>query len=165
MEVIDKVNWYAVITASGSEQSFCEYLRKEMNLHAIYPQAERYFRIQKQDIYSLKPLSAGCIFVETQEDINTLAYLLNQQQEFPIQSLTQLSKDTQKELFQLLNEQYVLRMSRGIIVDRKNYIKEGPLQSHEQHIIKINRHKRCAELDFLLNDKHVLVGLEITEKR
>ena len=159
------MNWYAVITASGKEESFCEYLQGEMKLHAIFPQAERYFRIQKQDIYSLKPLSAGCVFVESQHDVNTMVYMLHQQQAFSIESCKQLSNDVVKELFQMLNEKYVFLMSRGIIVNRKNYINEGPLQNKEQHIIKLNRHKRCAELDFVLHDKHVLVGLEITEKR
>lgn len=159
------MNWFAVITTPGEEESFCEYTNESLHLRAVYPKTERHFRIQKQDVLSIKPMSAGCILVETEYDQNSLIYVLNQQVQFPILSVSQLADAEINAIFTLLNEDDVIKMSKGVTMNRMPVVSEGPLKGHEAMILKINAHKRIAEMRIKINDKTILTGLEIVEKR
>ena len=64
-------------------------------------------------------------------------------------------------------EDYVLKMSEGIIEGDQIRILKGPLQGYEALVKKIDRHKRIAfiDLEILGRVKTVKVGLEIVQKR
>lgn len=152
------MDWYAVITLSGEEEKLIAYLQKEFQLTVIFPKAERHFRIQKQDILAIKPLSAGCVFVEC-EDFTP--YFKQIRGSCNLQAYHKIAQEDAQVLFSLMDEQNIIRMSKGIMVDHMPVVKTGPLCGYEKKIVKINTHKRIAELAILLNDHTILTGLEI----
>lgn len=70
-------------------------------------------------------------------------------------------------LLRLWNEQQMVEMSVGQIIDGKIEIMDGPLAGMEEYIKKIDRHKRKAWLELELFGRTVtmLVGLEVISKK
>lgn len=64
-------------------------------------------------------------------------------------------------------EKQVVAMSKGIIVNDRVSVTEGPLKGREGLITRIDRHKRKAWLEFPMMGcmQRVVVGLEILEKK
>lgn len=152
------MSWYAVITLSGEEEKLTAYMQKKFQLTVIFPKVERHFRIQKQDILAIKPLSVGCVFVEC-EDFTP--YFKQVKEICSLQRYHKISQEDAQVLCSLMDEQHIIRMSKGILVDHMPVVKEGPLCGYEKEIVKINTHKRIAELAIQLNDRTILTGLEI----
>ena len=65
------------------------------------------------------------------------------------------------------NEEQIVEMSQGLILDGKVVITDGPLKGQEGIIKKIDRHKRKAYLSIPMFGRvlDTQVGLEIVEKR
>lgn len=158
------MSWYAVITTSQEEEHFCTYVNEQLHLHAVFPKAERHFRIQKEDVLSIKPMFAGCVLVESELDINSLSNLLSNSP-YAIEYIQSMTQEEMKLIFHLLNEKNIVSMSHGIIVDRKPVVNEGPLKGLEEHVIRVNAHKRMAELNVKINGRTIIAGLEVKEKR
>lgn len=152
------MSWYAVITTSGAEEQLQVYLQELLQLAVIFPKVERHFRIQKQDVLACKPLSAGCVLVEC-EDLTPYENAISKACE--IFRIQKVPEQTMKVIFNLMDEEHIIRMSKGITENRMPVVKEGPLCGYEAMIIKINAHKRIAELSIKLNDRTILTGLEI----
>ena len=73
---------------------------------------------------------------------------------------------SKEELFrEMVNDNYEIAMSCGLIEGDKVTITDGPLAGKEAMICKINRHKRTATLNVeMFGDKAgVTVGLEVVE--
>lgn len=157
------MNWYALITTSGEEETTCQFVQDILHLHTIYPRVERHFRTQGINMLTVKPIVSGCIFIECD-----LAYaqLLDELKNLPIviQGLELISPRKMEILKKLLVDDCLIRMSKGVIQNQIKKIQEGSLVGMEAHIKKINRHKRLAVLDIEINQKELLVGLEIIEK-
>ena len=64
-------------------------------------------------------------------------------------------------------EDYVLKMSEGIIEGDQIRVLKGPLRGFEAFVKKVDRHKRIAfiDLEILGRVKTIKVGLEIVQKR
>lgn len=60
----------------------------------------------------------------------------------------------------------VVEMSRGLIEGDRIVVQDGPLRGRESSIVRIDRHKRLASLEFVImgRNKLVHVGLEILRK-
>lgn len=159
------MNWYAVITSSGNEDALCRYIQNELHLSAIFPTAQRHFRIKQQDLLVDKAMVKGCIFVECDLDKNSLVYLLHQQSLFPIEHVEEMSMKSMGLLLPMLSDTHRIDMSVGISVNHRAQVQQGPLVGMESHILKVNAHKRLASLDIYIKDTPLLAGLEIKEKR
>lgn len=63
-------------------------------------------------------------------------------------------------------ETHVVEMSQGIIEGDCVLVTKGPLCSHEGQIVRIDRHRRIAELEVQMfgRTKRIKVGLEIVRK-
>ena len=64
-------------------------------------------------------------------------------------------------------ETHVAEMSEGTIEGDNVLVTKGPLRGHEGQIVKIDRHKRLAELEIRMfgRVKRVRIGLEVVRKR
>ena len=64
-------------------------------------------------------------------------------------------------------ETHVVEMSEGVIEGDRVLVTEGPLRGHESSIVRIDRHRRIAELEVSMcgRTKRIKVGLEIVRKR
>lgn len=159
------MSWYAVITVSGNEDALRHYLQRDLHLEAIFPTAQRHFRIKKEDFLVDKALVKGCVLVRYELDKNSFVYLLHQQDSYSIEHIECMEDSDMNILLGLLSSEYRMDMSVGISVNHRAQVKQGPLVGMESHILKVNAHKRLASLDISIKDTPLLAGLEIKEKR
>lgn len=77
-----------------------------------------------------------------------------------------LSKEDEKIVTELSDENHVIKASMGYIKGDRLYVTDGPLRGREGEVIKIDRHKRIAILavDFLGEKRNITVGLEVVRK-
>ncbi len=65
----------------------------------------------------------------------------------------------------MLDDEGVLRMSKGYHLEDKLVIANGPLKGFEDEIVKVDRHNRRAFLRFRFFDRVVQAGIEIVPRR
>lgn len=159
------MNWYLIEVEKGQEEAAVERLNLYKEISAYYPKVQKHFRVHGEDSFGERALSSGCVLVETKLSIKQLSEYFNKQKQFSILSFQVLHEDEVEMIKRLCGKDWLMKMSRGVIVNGITQIKEGPLIGEEPHIKKINRHKRFCELDYELNNRSILAGLEITEKR
>lgn len=158
------MNRYCIVCEEGQDKALCEYLQGK-NFCVFLPMAERHFRIRQQDVLALRPLVKNAVFLSGDIGVKELAELLQEQQVTSIHGMELIEESDYQKLMKLMDEEHVIRMSKGISENRRPVVTEGPLMGFEQHIQKTNRHKQFAELDIILDGRRILAGLEITEKR
>lgn len=167
--------WYVIQVRTGNEEEIklqCEKLIEPEILEKCfipyYEQMKRYHGKWHKERRILFP---GYVFLVSDAK-EKLPFALKR-----VMGLTKLIKAdseilplSEAEVDFLLDfgkEEQVVGMSKGIIVNDKVMIQEGPLKGNEGLIKKIDRHKRKAWLKLSLLGRTVetQVGLEIVEKR
>lgn len=159
------MNWYLVEVKKGKEEALKEVLDQYDSLRVYYPRVQKHIRIHGEDSYGERALASGCVLLETELTIKEVSSTLLKHPAYSICSFALLSDDMVTLLKRFCQDDWLMKMSKGVIVDGVTKVKEGPLVGEESHIMKINRHKRFCQLDYELNHQCILVGLEITEKR
>lgn len=158
------MNWYLIEVEKGQEESITEMLNHEEQFSAYFPKVQKHFRIHGEDSFGERALIAGCILLETDLSLKQVSDLFVHR-EIQIRSFEVLNDHDVLLLKRFFGNEWLMKMSRGVIVDGITKIIEGPLVGEEAHIKKINRHKRFCQLDYELNNHQLLAGLEIIEKR
>lgn len=152
-------HWYVVQVFRGKEDIFIDRLKQYGDYNVFTPKQVQLFKRKDRVIKVLKPMFAGYIFVETDEDYKTF-------REFYQQSISIIEgcikvlkyKDEvealypQERLFieRFVNKDRVIDSSIGFIEGDHIKIIEGPLVGNESLIKKINRHKRTALVEITL---------------
>lgn len=168
--------WYVMQVATGKEESVrqvCKkYLAEEsyMDIFIIrFNRAKRYFGKWHRECEIMFP---GYLFIDTEnprdvyeelKQVPEITKLLGRDAE-EFQPIEQHKENMFK---QLLNIDYEIDISKGIILGDKVIVTEGPLKGNEGMIRKINRHKRIAvlSLEMFGQSTDVTVGLEIIDKK
>jgi len=77
-----------------------------------------------------------------------------------------LSEDEKNYLLSFYDDKYIVEESKGFIVGDKIVINSGALKGKESIIKKIDRHKRCAEIEMVWFGelRRISVALEIVSK-
>lgn len=160
--------WYMVQVAAGTEDASSERYRKTFpngsGCRAFVPRyvcQKKYQGVWREEHKVLIP---GCFFLDTSNEQDTEKEISN-----PLPEENQVSAvypEEQAFLSSMFDENGMVQMSKGDIVDGCFQIKQGPLQQKEDRIRRMNRHKRMAEIELSLHGEHrrVLVGVEIVEK-
>ncbi len=171
---------YVIYVISGKEDNVVRQLKAFLDLNQSFvfvPMMERKFKKNGVTNTEKVPLFPGYVFVESElpdrifrEQIMRIIYktsniirLLGYGDSEEIS----LREHEKSALFILLNNDYYIENSWGIIEKGKLIIKEGPLKGMENKIIKIYRHKREAlvEIRIMEENKQIKTGLEIVEKQ
>ena len=166
--------WYVVQVFTG-EESECIDLCKRLIDSSIYENIFVPMYVCKKRYAGewhdeLKVLFPGYMFIETEniddvigelKRIPTLTKVIKSADE-----VTPITEEEQKFLMDMLDDDYVLRVSQGMIIGDTVEITEGPLQYYSGKIKHIDRHKRTAqiEVDWFGGINSVTVGLEIISK-
>lgn len=158
------MDYYCAFCEEEQEEGLKAFLR-EHGIFACFPKAERHFRIQQQNILTLKPLMKGTVLLESEASAQELLIWLKRESGIEVCQIERLTEEAYRTICSLLDQNEVVKMSKGISDNKRPIIQIGPLKGKETLIRKTNRHKRIAELDIWLNGKSILAGLEITEKR
>lgn len=75
-----------------------------------------------------------------------------------------LTKDEIHLLKLLLNEQYVLKMSKGYKQTNKTIVVEGPLKALQEHIVSVNKREHFAILNIEFLNRRIKAGIEMQDK-
>ena len=164
---------YVIQTLAGDEDRLLTMCRKAIsfeNEEAFVPMSEMIKRVKGEDVTVRAVLFPGYVFFRTENALELffrlkkvpyLTKLLRMEEE-----LLSLSKEEENTIEQLMKEDYVIGMSKGLIENDRIRITSGPLKDFTGEILKIDRHKKTAILGimFLGEKRSVKVGLEIVRK-
>lgn len=167
--------WYVVQVRTGMEEEIITQCRKivpsSILERCFLPYFEMMKKYQGEWHKKKKVLFPGYVFMIT-DDIDSLYMELKR-----VIGLTKLigtgeeiiplGQEDIRFLKKFGKEEQVVKMSKGVILDGKVIITDGPLKGQEGIIKKIDRHKRKAYLSIPMFGRvlDTQVGLEIIEKR
>lgn len=166
--------WYVIQTTSGQEHNCIELCKTKVDTELyddifvpMYVEKKRY---NKKWHEALKVLFPGYFFIET-DKIDEVYKALKSVERFTriLQNADAVSPITEQEqsfLKSIMDEDYVVSCSTGMIIGDKICITSGPLADHCGLIKKIDRHKRKAWIDVEIFGRltPAEVGLEILTK-
>ena len=167
--------WYVVQVRTGMEEEIITQCRKivpsSILERCFLPYFEMMKKYQGEWHKKKKVLFPGYVFMIT-DDIDSLYMELKR-----VIGLTKLigtgeeiiplGQEDIRFLKKFGKEEQVVKMSKGVILDGKVIITDGPLKGQEGIIKKIDRHKRKAYLSIPMFGRvlDTQVGLEIVEKK
>lgn len=169
------LNWYVLFVMGGKEQKICEFLEKE-NIHAFLPKMEVLYRKQGTFYPQEKLMFPSYVFIESDLEHTFFHQKLLELKQKKTGIIKELKFDNEgtpaltqeeKELIEkLIGRKKVMKHSIGYIEGDQVIVTEGPLQGFESKIIKIDRHKRRAqiEIEMLGRVVNLNVSLEIIKK-
>ena len=167
-------NWYVMYVQGGKETFLRNMINKRGDVVAFVPMMERLYKIRGEYKEAIKPMFPGYLFLKSEEDQGYIETLFQEYRmkikgfrkllKYDEEGTSALQKEEVKFLDEILDEDYILRMSEGKIVNGITVIEKGPLQGQERNIRKIDRHKCIAYLYVKVLDKEVIAGMIIKEK-
>lgn len=163
----NKVNCYILYCQTKKIDQICENFNRQKEIIAFIPRIEEYMRYQER--YIVKPLFPGYLFIKSfmsQSEFDFYLQSLNEEKngiirELKKQDVSALTNAEINLLDQLLDEEYILKMSEGKIVNRKASIYKGPLQFFEKNIISLDKRNRLAYLNISFLNRNIKAGLWI----
>lgn len=166
--------WYVVQVQTGNEiqtKDICNHLiERELLLECFIPQYEKMKRYQGAWHKEKAILFPGYMFVKT-NDIELLFLTLRNVPKLTKvlgigNELVPIHLEEKQFLEKILNEKYIVEVSKGYIIGEQIYITDGPMKHFTGTIKKIDRHKRIAiiELEMFGRKIEASLGLEVIGK-
>lgn len=169
------MNWYVLFVMGGKEQKICDFLKEE-EINAFLPRMEVLYRVKGVFYPKEKLMFPSYIFIESELDhiaFHQKLMELKQKKSGIIKELkfdndgTPALTESEKELLEkLIGRKKLMEHSIGYMEGERVIVTEGPLQGLESKIIRMDRHKRKAqiEIDMLGQAVKLNVSLEIIKK-
>lgn len=168
-------NWYVLYVVGGKERKICDFLQSENDWEVFTPYKEVVHKVKGERVIVKKLLFPSYVFIETMlMPADFRQKLQNKRQQIQgilrelkyEDNISTLTEKEQAYLSRLMNNDKVVSLSKGEIIDGKVMITEGPLIGYESRIKKIDRHKRRAILEVEINGNslEINVPLEIVKK-
>lgn len=167
-------NWYAVQVRTGSEQLVCEkilrYVEGTLYYECFVPLAE--YIVKRDAVYQkiIRPLFPGYFFIIS-DNIEAVAAQISKISQFKRilksdNTFVPIEQEEADLIAGISDDEGVVKLSRGIIVNSKVMILTGPFQGREGMIRKIDRHQRTGlvEMSMMGRSIQVRIPLEIVEK-
>ena len=167
------MNWYVIFVNKDKINQLLVYFNNQPGINAFIPKIEKLISKEGKKDFLEVPMFLNYLFIETsfneqefgemiKEIKKDLGYTMKMLQD-ETQTIYALTVKEKNLLESLLNKDYLIKHSIGIIVDSKLIIQDGPLKGKEELIRKIDRHKRLAFLDNVCG-KLMKVPLEVISK-
>lgn len=147
--------WYVIHTISGMEHKCMEQCRryvKESDYQEIFiPHyiAKKHFRKEWHDVRKI--LFPGYLFVDTNNMEAIVEGLRKVTQYTKVlkngESIAPISKEEEKFLSDMMDDEYTVHYSEGFMIGEKVYITQGPLRNYQGRIRTVDRHRRIARLE------------------
>lgn len=168
------MDWYVVYALDKDAQDIVNFFDCQKDIDAFIPQVEKFMNRKGVKGYESFPMFPNSIFLKTslakstierkmrswRKDISAIVTYLD----YNDMRTVLLKPSEQQYLESVLDEDFTMRHSMGIIKDDQLIIVDGPLVGKEALVKKIDRHKRQAFLDVDLLGILVKVPLEITQR-
>lgn len=159
--------WY-VLPYHDKRSELLAFFCKQADMTAFLPEIEKWYNVRQVKDYVVKEFLPGHLFLTgslAREEILQLYQSFCEQGEWEDPAeVYQLPEKTAAVLRQLFQGNYRIGRSIGDIVSSRLVVESGPLRNLEQHVIKIQRHHRFAELDISILGTPVRVPLEVRSK-
>ena len=164
------MNYYVLFCQSLKIDKLYQVFNSKEGIEAFIPKMERYIR--SKDMIVLINMFPGYLFIKTkmnQIEFDTFLLLMNEQRDGIIRELKkdEVSALTQEEIYlldNLLDDEYLLRMSKGYKVNGKTVVIEGPLKKLEKHIVSVDKKSHEAVLNIQFLNKKLKAGIEMQNK-
>jgi transcriptional antiterminator NusG len=166
--------WYVVQSAEEQENTAIEKCRKALSPDAavsVFSPKYEYMRRYQGDWHIKEGvLFPGYIFMESdtpaklEEQLGHISSLVT-----PVRiggGFYPIRREEEEFLRSMMDETYCIRYSLGYLVDGKLIVESGPLRGKDHCVIKIDRHRRIADIALCLfaEEKKVQVGLKVPGK-
>ena len=167
--------WYAVQVETGREETARNMCKKIINTELYtdifiirFDRAKRYYGAWHKEKKIMFP---GYMFIDTDNPCEIYGQLKNVPELTKIlgregEDFIPIEAGKEAMFKAMVNEDYEIPISVGVIEGDKVIVKDGPLVGMEGFIKKIDRHKRLAVLNTEMFNQQInaSVGLEIIEK-
>ena len=151
-------HWYVLLTIRSKEEEVCKYLNENEGIFAFSPKMEFYHRVSKQ--IQLRTLFGGYVFVVSklsQVEVDRIF------RKFPLESVFIHELKYKEDISALTDEEKILRMSYGVLLNNKIHVTRGPLVNMDDYIIKYDKHNRLATLNLNFLNQIWKVGVTLIE--
>lgn len=167
-------NWYTIQVRTGSEKMICEKIIQTVGVdlyqECFVPLAE--YIVKRNGVYQkmIRPLFPGYLFIVT-DCIEQVSAQLSKISAFKrvLKSdniFTPIEQEEADLIAGLYDDTYLVRLSKGMIVNSRVMVLSGPFQGREGLIKKIDRHRRTGlvEMSMMGRPMQIQIPLEIVEK-
>lgn len=168
--------WYVVQVFRHKEEKITQEAQLDSRFKVFYPKRYRIKSSKQNSNLQLVPLFPGYIFIETNESAYAFQQFYHKVLQ-PLEGVVKVLKHKEETealwpeekafISALINKENVVETSIGLKVDDKVIITDGPLVGKESQIVKIDRHKRLAYLQFELfgQEQTFEISLEVLTKQ
>lgn len=167
------MNWYVIFVNKDKINEVVFYFNNLPGTNAFIPRIEKLISKEGKKEFLEVPMFPNYLFIETSLSEQAFSEMIKELKkdlgstmktlQDETQSIFALTIEEKKLLESLLNENYLIKHSIGIIVNSKLIVEEGPLKGKEELVRKIDRHKRLAFLHNVCG-KLMKVPLEVISK-
>lgn len=164
------MNYYILYCQKAKIEKVCKRLNRKKDIYAFIPKMEVYIRLKKE--IELKVMYPNYLFIKT--DMNSLEFysLLCSLQEERDGIVKELKKEdvsalTDEEILlmnRLLNDQGILKMSKGYKENGKTKVMEGPLVPYQNNIIDTDKRDMIAILNIRFLNRNIKAGMLFMQK-
>lgn len=159
------MNYYVLYCQSAKVEKVCRVLNRKKDIYAFIPKMETYIHL-KQEIV-LKTMYPGYVFVKTEMDQLGFYHLIHSLDEEKDGIIRELKKDdvsalTDDEITlmnQLLNDEGIMKISKGYKRNGKTVVTEGPLVPYSNNIIDSNKRDMIVILNIKFLNRNIKAGL------
>lgn len=147
--------WYVIHTKTGYEQQCLERCEQYIDASAynkvFIPQfiAQKHFKKEWHDVK--KVLFPGYLFVDTETIEPVIAGLKKFRQYSKVlrdgEVVSPITKEEQAFLSLLMDSEYTIHYSQGLLIGDKVCVTQGPLKNIQGYVKSIDRHRRIAKLE------------------
>ena len=161
------MNYYVLFCQSLKIEKLYQTFNLKKDTEAFIPRMQKYIR--SKDKIIIQTMFPGYLFIKTnmdQTEFDTLLLLMKEERDGVIRELKKeevsaLTKEEIKLLDILLNEQYILVMSKGYKVNGRTKIIEGPLKELEEYIVAVDKKSHEAVLNIEFLNKKLKAGIKM----
>lgn len=167
------MNWYVIFVNIDKINKLMFYFNNQPDINAFVPKIEKLMSKEGKKVFLEVTMFPNYLFIETslnEQEFNEMI----EEIEIDLGSMMKTLQDETQTIFaltvkeknllkSLLNKDYLIKHSTGVIVNSKLIVQDGPLKGKEELIRKIDRHKRLAFLDNVCG-KLMKVPLEVISK-
>ena len=170
------MKWYVLFVLGGKEEVIKDKTNQFEQVEAFIPKKVKFYKNKGIVHKEISLLFPNYVFIQTALEHKEFMALVQTHLrviegfykvlQHDKQGLEVILPSEKQFLQQFTNAQHVIEESIGFIENDKVIITQGPLKGHESMIVKIDRHKRIAFLDFTMFGlpKTISVGCDIIKK-
>ena len=166
------MSWHVMFVETGYEDDVCFYINKivpymfeDVKFNFLVPKRKIYEKKQGVKREVIKKLFPGYVLVDTDEILNF--YIRARGKSHIIRFLTnnhnflEVEEHEIVKILELSNDDGLIDISKGLIVDEKIKVMEGPLTDKEGIIRKLDKRKGRAKVEFAINGHKWMIDLGV----